>query len=296
MGLREVHGYEELHQLWVRDPCDARQLHRRQRDAKLGYTRQDVQDYVNARVVDDSEHVVLDRIMTGCGEARQAYDVQAAYGMTYTMDSVERLHAEMVTTNRIDRQMREFIDRCGANVHAVVSAQTSKLYYTKSIVVAAIHRSQIRSHHRLFSDAVLDGCVSSERLCGRLKRDGHGDLCIVARSWYKKVMSESTTWSLSRAQQRTLRDAWLQRRGSASELCRRVGGLLGSADAVLVVRRWLDDAEPHLQATHARRRAMYPGGASMRTLAMEWRMLRHMRSDGGGLIVYEACAGMEDGT
>ena len=80
---------------------------------KLGFGRQDVQDYVNARVVDDSEHVVLGRIMKGCGEARQAFDMQAAYGMTYTMDSVERLYAEMATRDRIDRQMREFIDRCG---------------------------------------------------------------------------------------------------------------------------------------------------------------------------------------
>ena len=112
-GPKDVCEYEELHQLWVQDPCDARELFRRQRDAKLGFGRQDVQDYVNARVVDDSEHVVLGRIMKGCGEARQAFDMQAAYGMTYTMDSVERLYAEMVTRDRIDRQMREFIDRCG---------------------------------------------------------------------------------------------------------------------------------------------------------------------------------------
>ena len=113
MGPKEVCEHEELHQLWVRDPCDARQLFRRQRDAKLGYGRQDVQEYVNARVVDDSKHVVLGRIMKSCGEARQAFDMQAAYGMTHTMDSVERLYAEMVTRDRIDRQMREFIDRCG---------------------------------------------------------------------------------------------------------------------------------------------------------------------------------------
>ena len=112
-GPKEVCEYEELHRLWVRDPCDARQLFRRQRDAKLGYSRQDVQDYANTRHVDDNDHVVLGRIMKGCDGARQAFDIQATYGMTYTMDVVERLYAEMVTRDRIDRQMREFIDRCG---------------------------------------------------------------------------------------------------------------------------------------------------------------------------------------
>ena len=112
-GPKDVCEHAELHQLWVRDPCDAMELYRRQRAAKLGYGRRDVQDYVNARVVDDSARVVLDRIIKGCGEARQAFDIQAACGMTYTMDAVERLYAETMTRDRIDGQMREFIDRCG---------------------------------------------------------------------------------------------------------------------------------------------------------------------------------------
>ena len=68
---------------------------------------------MNARVVDDKEHIILGRIIKGCGEARQAFDMQSAYGMTYRMDVVERVHAEMVTRDRIDHQVREFIDRCG---------------------------------------------------------------------------------------------------------------------------------------------------------------------------------------
>ena len=112
---------------------------------------------------------------------------------------------------------------------AVLAAQMSKLYYTKSIVTAAIIRSQIRSHDRLFSDAVLGGYESSERLCGRLKRDGRVDLCEAARCWYKNALAESMTWSLSEKQQRLLRDAWLYRRGTASELCRRIGGPPGVA-------------------------------------------------------------------
>ena len=160
--------------------------------------------------------------------------------------------------------------RSGADVDAVLAAQMSKLYYTKVIIAAAIRRSQIRSYDGLFGEAVLGGCESCERLCSRLKRDGRSDLCAVARLWYKSALAESMTWSLSGAQQRKIRDAWLERRGSASELCARIGGPLGTVDAVLVVRRWLDQAEPHLQTTHAVRRSMHPNAASMRALAGEW--------------------------
>ena len=121
----EVGEYEELHRIWAQDPCGMGELYRRQREAKQRFSRSDVADYVNMRVVDDGNHVILDRIIKNYADVEQAFEAQASYGMTYTLEMVTTLFAEITKKGRIDRQMREFIDRCGGALNRYVSGMVS---------------------------------------------------------------------------------------------------------------------------------------------------------------------------
>ena len=163
---------------------------------------------------------------------------------------------------------------------AVLSAQMSKLYYPKATVAAAIQRSQCRSYEGMFKDLVVAGCESIDQLCARLRRDGRGGLCGAARAWYKNALADSGTWSLSRSQRRRLRDAWLERPGTASDLYRRLGDSYGDAEHVMVVGRWLRGAEVYLRAVHRSRCGAGAPIADLRTLSGHWRNIRGVRELG----------------
>ena len=161
----------------------------------------------------------------------------------------------------------------------MLSAQMSKLYYPKATVAAAIHRFQIRRYSDIFRGMFESGHCSVDRLCARLRQDDRGILGGMCKTWFKDLAAEFSSLSLSRAQQRRLRDAWLEQSGSAPELCIRIGGSMHSVGIIMAAHRWLQEVEQDLKTIHACRCAMHTGAASLRDLADVWWMTRKARSE-----------------
>ena len=134
--------------------------------------------------------------------------------------------------------------------------------------------------YSILTDLFVGGCDSVARLCARLRQDDRASLCKAASAWYNTAFEESATWSLSIVQQRLLRNAWLEHPGSSIELCRRAGGDLQGVVVIMAARRWLVQAEQHLMTVFACRVAMAPAAATLRPIALDWRTIRRIRSEG----------------
>jgi len=243
--------YSQLHQLWLRIPCDETELFVQQRRAGLGFKKRDVSLYCSSRRVSDRHYFILRRIIESADDAADVHAMQTSLGLCHSIETIAIVRAEVLEEARVDRVLYDHIERYGPDVNEVHSKQIPKPGCSRADVENAIRRTQRREHEHLFEAHVITGAESKDALQRVLCVEGKHNLCGVADTWYTEKRSLASLWHLSSKQQRQLRDAWLVYAGTASDLCRRLGGIYQDAEHVLVVRQWLSGAAVYLEAVRS---------------------------------------------